>query len=227
MRLAKPHLDLGLFTNNTDAVLAFWRDEAGLVEDEILPMGGGVRQHRHDMNGSVLKINSVRDAMAPTAPAGYRRLTIASDSAIEPRELVDPDGNVVTIAPRGNNGVIGITVDLAVRDEAAFHRFYGEVMQFEPAGRNAYGCGDSLLRFEKAADAADVGPMTGKGYRYLTVQVWDVDVEHAGVIARGGREGRAPITLGTTARIAFVRDPDGNWIEISQRASLTGTLPDR
>jgi hypothetical protein len=30
--------------------------------------------------------------------------------------------------------------------------------------------------------------------------------------------------LGSTARISFVRDPDGNWIEISQRASLTGTL---
>ena len=28
-------------------------------------------------------------------------------------------------------------------------------------------------------------------------------------------------TLGGTARISFIRDPDGNWIELSQRASLT------
>jgi lactoylglutathione lyase len=55
--------------------------------------------------------------------------------------------------------------------------------------------------------------------------VWDVDAEHAGIIARGGAEGRAPLTLGSTARISFVRDPDGNWIEVSQRASLTGALP--
>ena len=42
--------------------------------------------------------------------------------------------------------------------------------------------------------------------------------------ARGGREALAPTTLGTTARISMVRDPDGNWIEISQRASITGSL---
>jgi lactoylglutathione lyase len=33
-----------------------------------------------------------------------------------------------------------------------------------------------------------------------------------------------PTTLGTTARISMVRDPDGNWIELSQRASIVGTL---
>jgi lactoylglutathione lyase len=44
------------------------------------------------------------------------------------------------------------------------------------------------------------------------------------VLAHGGREARAPVTLGSTARISMVRDPDGNWIELSQRASLTGSL---
>ena len=66
--------------------------------------------------------------------------------------------------------------------------------------------------------------MRAPGFRYLTVQVRDVDAEHAGIVQRGGIEGRQPLTLGTTARISFVRDPDGNWIEISQRASLTGPL---
>jgi hypothetical protein len=32
--------------------------------------------------------------------------------------------------------------------------------------------------------------------------------------------------LGDTAYISFIRDPDGNWIELSQRASLTGPLPE-
>ena len=114
---------------------------------------------------------------------------------------------------------------LAVRDEAAFHQFYGEAMQFERAGERAYRCGDSLLLFEQDASATEVGRMQARGLRYITVQVWDVDAEHAGIVARGGTEGRAPITLGTTARISFVRDPDGNWIEVSQRASLTGELP--
>mgnify|MGYP003351760302 CR=1 FL=1 len=33
---------------------------------------------------------------------------------------------------------------------------------------------------------------------------------------------RAPMVLGETVRYAFVCDPDGNHIEISQRATLTG-----
>jgi lactoylglutathione lyase len=57
------------------------------------------------------------------------------------------------------------------------------------------------------------------------VQVYDVDFEHRSAIDRGGQEGQAPQTLGETARISFILDPDGNWIEISQRASLTGALP--
>jgi lactoylglutathione lyase len=32
------------------------------------------------------------------------------------------------------------------------------------------------------------------------------------------------MTLGEVARISFVLDPDGNWIEMSQRASLTGPV---
>ena len=49
-------------------------------------------------------------------------------------------------------------------------------------------------------------------------------MEHSGVLARGGREGDPPRTIGTTTRYSFVRDPDGNWIEVSQRAQLTGSL---
>jgi len=66
--------------------------------------------------------------------------------------------------------------------------------------------------------------MTGRGWRYITFQVFKVDEDHARVLAAGGREAMAPTTLGTTARISMVRDPDGNWIELSQRASLVGAI---
>ena len=66
--------------------------------------------------------------------------------------------------------------------------------------------------------------MNGSGYRYLTVQVYKVDREHEDLKSRGAREAAAPLTLGTTARISFIMDPDSNWIEVSQRASLTGDL---
>ena len=75
--LAKQHVDVGLFTNNTDAMLAFWQNDVGLPFEETLPLAPGQRQHRHGMNGSVLKLNSVRDPMPAAAPAGYRELLIA------------------------------------------------------------------------------------------------------------------------------------------------------
>ena len=61
--------------------------------------------------------------------------------------------------------------------------------------------------------------------RYITVQVWDVDIEHEAAVRGGAVEAMSPTTLGETARISFIKDPDGNWIELSQRASLTGPLP--
>jgi hypothetical protein len=39
------------------------------------------------------------------------------------------------------------------------------------------------------------------------------------------REGRDEhTTLGATARISMVRDPDGNWIGLPQPASIMGSL---
>ena len=224
MNLAKPHLDVGLATNQLEATLSFWQNEIGLRFEEVLPLGRGRRQHRHAMNGSVLKLNHARDPLPATPPSGYRELRIARDGLAARRALLDPDGNRVVLVPRGEEGVQGIAVHLGVRDAAAFHRFYRDALQLEPAGDNAYRCGDSLLSFGRDATASGDAAMDGPGYRYVTIQVWDVDAEHAGIVARGGGDGMAPRTLGDVARISFVRDPDGNWIEISQRASLTGSL---
>ena len=66
--------------------------------------------------------------------------------------------------------------------------------------------------------------MQGLCYRYTIVQVIKTDSEHRGLPDRGAREGLAPLILGTTARISFITDPDNNWIEISQLASLTVDL---
>lgn len=225
MELAKQHVDVGLVTAALEPMLAFWQGDVGLPFEEILPLGRGRRQHRHGMNGSVLKLNHWREPPPDSPPAGYRELRIARDGLVEPRRLVDPDGNRIVLVPRGEGGVEGIGVQLAVRDEAAFHRFYGEVLELPRAAGNAYRCGDSLLTFAADGAAPSEASMDGFGFRYITIQVRDVDSEHRGILARGGREGWAPLTLGEVARISFVRDPDGNWIEISQRASLTGALP--
>ncbi|MEY4509017.1 MAG: hypothetical protein RLZZ450_1139 [Pseudomonadota bacterium] len=224
MQLAKNHLDVGLYTNETAAMLAFWQTKVALPFQEMVPLGQGVQQHRHDMNGSILKLNSVRDPMPSSKQSGYRELWIASTEVTEPVALRDSDGNAIRLVPHGYAGVNGIGVKLAVTSAASFHEFYGRVMQLQPASKNSYRCGDSILIFEEQPRVVRDTPLRAKGYRYLTIQVLDVDLAHEKLVERGAVEATPPVTLGTTARISFIRDPDGNWIELSQRASLTGPL---
>ena len=224
MRLAKQHLDVGLFTNNLGPMLRFWQDEVGLPLEEVLPTGSGNQQHRHGLNGGVLKINHARDQLEPAAPSGYHQLLIARDGMTQTMTLSDPDANRVTLVPRGFRGVtaLGIVLKVASVESATAH--YGRVLGFEPS-TDSLRCGETLVFLEEDREHPATGAMRGRGYRYLTVQVFDADTEYAGILERGGTPGLAPRTMGQVARFGFVRDPDGNWLEISQRASLTGPLP--
>ena len=60
-----------------------------------------------------------------------------------------------------------------------------------------------------------------RGLRYMTVQIFDCDGLTAALERAGVEIGMAPKTVGQV-RYSFIRDPDGNWIELSERASLTG-----
>ncbi len=224
MDLAKQCIDVGLFTNRREEMLEFWQKDVGLSFNHLAKMGGGIQQHRHDMNGSVFKLNHARDPLPDEPPSGYHELLIARKGISKSRALTDPDGNRVTLIPPGEDGITGIGLKLGVRDPAAFHHFYGRVLGFEPDGDNAYRVGGSKLIFEPDPGAVRTGDWRAPGYRYITVQIFKADTEHAAILKRGGEEGQEPRTIGTTARYSFVRDPDGNWIEISQRAELTGTL---
>jgi catechol 2,3-dioxygenase-like lactoylglutathione lyase family enzyme len=224
MRLAKPHLDVGLFSNKRDEQLAFWQQAVGLPYDHMGRLGGGMQQHRHHMNGSILKMNHAREPLPGVPPSGIVGLEIARDGLGAPKPLNDPDGNAVTLVPRGADGVAGIAVRLQVNDPAAHDRFWTESMQFERVGDGRYRCGDSLVVIAGRGKVTESTEWRAPGYRYITVQVWDCVAEHDGVVARGGRSAMAPKLLGDTVRYAFVVDPDGNHIEISQRASLTGSL---
>jgi catechol 2,3-dioxygenase-like lactoylglutathione lyase family enzyme len=206
MNLAKPHIDIGFATNNAPAALAFWQNEIGLPFDYTQPIRRGYKQHRHDLCGSILKINQVYEPLPDNPPSGYRELLIARDGIVTPQPMIDPDGNRVSLVPRGLFGIGPRGEDAGVK------------------GVMTFLAGDTVLIIEQAADAPDDAAFDGKGWRYITFQVFEVDREHAYVLAHGGREARAPMTLGSTARISMVRDPDGNWIELSQRASLTGSL---
>lgn len=59
----------------------------------------------------------------------------------------------------------------------------------------------------------------GTRFGHFAFDVEDLDAEYARLLAAGGAEvGRAPAPLqGDGHRIAFVADPDGNWVELIER----------
>jgi len=194
----------------------------GLPYDHLGKLGGGMQQHRHHMNGSILKMNHSRNPLPVAAPSGIVGLRIAREGLADEQALSDPDGNKVMLVPKGTDGVQGIAILLKVNDAAQHDRFWTEAMQFERTGEGCYRCGDSLVVVAERGRVERSAEWRGPGYRYMTVQVWDCLAEYDGILARGGTSGGAPRVLGDTVRFAFVCDPDGNHIEISQRASLTG-----
>jgi len=225
VRLAKQHLDVGLFTNRPDAMLAFWQREVGLPFEEALPTGGGNMQHRHGLNGGILKLNHSREPLAEESPSGYARLLVASEAVTAPKDLVDPDGNAVALVPPGYRGITAAGIEIAVNSLPRALAYYRGALGWEEAGEGIVRCGQTILFLSEQPGRARSGAMRAKGFRYLTVQVWDADSEYEAVVAAGGEGALAPRTLGSVARFGFVRDPDGNWLETSQRASLTGALP--
>ncbi len=224
MQLAKPRFDIGLATNNLEPMLRFWQGEVGAVFDHILPIRPGMAQHRHDLMGSVLKINHLDAPLPPNPPSGYVELLIARDGLASPRAMTDPDGNRVSLVPPGTHGVKQIGVRLNVRDLAAQRRFYVDALGLTEETPAMFRAGEGAILVGEAPDAPAEASFDGPGWRYITFQIQKVDAEHAHALAHGGREAMAPMTLGTIARISMVKDPAGNWIELSQRANLTGSL---
>ena len=231
MNLAKPALDVGLFVDgDCNAVLDHWSQTVGICFDEsfsldnfetLLPTGGGVRQHRHVLGNSVIKINHSRDALNPTPPSGYQELLIADTKVSTETDVTDPLGNVVTLVPPGD--VKQLRLRVATPDVTELLYFYSHVLELETVANSVVGCGDSQIEVVPGPRPTP-SAFQGKGFRYITVQVHDVVTEHRSILNRGGIEGAAPVRIGDVAHVSFIKDPNDNWIEISQRKSLTGTL---
>jgi catechol 2,3-dioxygenase-like lactoylglutathione lyase family enzyme len=227
MLLAKNVVDVGLSTNNLEPMLRFWQQDAGLRFDQILPVRRGQKQYRYDADGSVIKLNYHIDPLPEAAPSGYREVIIARENVDEPRLMVDPDGNRVRLVPPGHDGVTQLAIAMVVRSLSEHRRFYGDILGFAEqqwSGGSAFRLGDSLVLLKEDL-AATVNPLRqARGWRYITLQIADIDAVHDDLRNRGVREGFAPITLGNVARISMMLDPDGNWIELSRRASIVGSL---
>ena len=172
----------------------------------------------------MLKINHQSEPLPKTTPSGYVELIVAREGLTAPVGLRDPDGNRVCLVPPGWEGVTQAAIRIGCRDIETHRRFYREALGLTEARPGVFRAGETLIFLEQSPDAPADAQMRGKGWRYITFQVFKVDAVHAAVLAAGGREALAPLTLGTTARISMIRDPDGNWIELSQRASIVGSL---
>jgi catechol 2,3-dioxygenase-like lactoylglutathione lyase family enzyme len=228
MQLAKNVIDIGLSTNNLEPMLRFWQQDAAVRFDHVLPIRRGQKQYRHDEQGSVIKLNHHAEALPEAAPSSYRELIIAREGLKTPQRMVDPDGNRVQLVPRGYDGVSQIAVAMGVRSLGAHRKFYGDILGFAEQpwpGGTAFRLGDSLVLLEEDR-AATLDPVRqARGWRYITLQITDIDAVHEELRSKGVREGLAPVTLGDVARISMILDPDGNWIELSRRASVVGSLP--
>ena len=224
MSLAKAFFDVGLFTNQRDAQQRFWSELVGLSFDHTLKLGGGVLQHRYNAGEAVLKLNDARDPLPSPVHAPIKELLVALNGVNERSTLQDPDGNRITLLPIGTDGVEGLAVRLQVADLDASQQFYTQVLGCELIAPGLLRCGKAQLLLEQGDTPPqdDQQGLAATGLRYLTLQVFDCDAAYAEALGNGAKGEREPVTLGTTARIAFIRDPDGVWIELSERASVTG-----
>jgi lactoylglutathione lyase len=224
MRLAKPCLDIGLFTNDLEAHRAFWGETCGLKLDHVLPIRPGLTQHRFDAHGSVVKVNHMEEPLPARAPASIAGLTIARDGGPDWSGR-DPAGDPVRLVRPGTDGITGIGIVLTAPDPESVLAFYASAFGFPREGADAVRAGTTRIQVVAGPAGDPTDDMSGPGFRYLTVQIFDADEAFAHVVAQGGAPTRAPVSLGTIARVAFVRDPAGTWIELSARASLTGIVP--
>lgn len=215
MKLAKDCIDVGLYTDQYEAQRRFYCDELGLPYEELLKVGGGLHQHRLGLHGSVLKVNHSREPL-DEAPTNFIGLEINGPTA---RQLRDPDGTQITVSP----DVERIAVHWAASAPERLGQLLRDGFDAVDVGAGRLRVGSTTLVLHSGGET--VGPVRSRGFRYLTVQVWDVRAEHASLLRVGWKEWIAPMKLGETAYISFVVDPDGSPIEISQRASLTGPLP--
>ena len=122
-----------------------------------------------------------------------------------------------------------LDVGIVAADAAPLVAFYrdvfgltvGDPLEIPHVGTiHRLACGDSLLRIMVPAEKPepDAAPSwSGRcGFRYLTLEVVDIDAAVAAVRSCGGSVPLEPFELRPGRRVAQVTDPDGNLIEIGQ-----------
>lgn len=221
--LAKRAVDVGLMTNDWPAYQTNL-ERLGVHYDHLLKVGGGVHQHRYAIGESVLKVNSHRAPLEPRSST-LTSIRFAAGPRFCSQSWTSPEGVGIESVPVGLDDIVDVEVRwrTSLPDEVV--DFLCSALGGERSGRRVR-VGSSWIIVDPSDEVVASDELDGAGARYLTVQVHDVVAEHRRIVDLGYASAREPVRLGDTACISFVRAPDGTWIEVSQRASLTGPLPD-
>ena len=194
----------------------------------MLPVRRGQKQYRHDEQGSVIKLNHHAEPLPEAAPSGYRELIIAREDVRHRSGWSIPTATASGWCRAGYDGVTQIAVAMAVREASRHTAGSTATSSASPSrhwpGGAAFRLGESLILLEEDRTATVDPVRQARGWRYITLQVADIDAVHDELRSKGVREGLAPVTLGEVARISMILDPDGNWIELSRRASIVGSV---
>src|SRR5260221_4972276 len=111
---------------------------------------------------------------------------------------------VCAFVPPGHDGITQLALTMGVRSVSEHRRFYGDILGFAEqswSGGPAFRLGDSLLLLQEDR-AATIDPVRQAiGWRYITLQIADIDAVHGELLGKGVHEGLAPISLGDVERI--------------------------
>jgi catechol 2,3-dioxygenase-like lactoylglutathione lyase family enzyme len=165
----------------------------------------------------------------------YRRLELGEGSALKVAFASDADGNALELVglakPAGERFTARMQIGLTVADIERSRHFYGQLLGLreEPemklpksmgvVGNTRYGfvCGATTIKFwSRGALPVKTGaPARQTGIRLMTAFVPNVDATWSELRARGVTVKGEPHDFGGIARVAFIADPDGNWIELA------------
>lgn len=122
-----------------------------------------------------------------------------------------------------------IDLGIVVSDSEKALAFYRDTLGFEHVGdmpRHDGGvmhrllCGTSLIKVlsgpQLSSDSLPGGINNGRGYRYWTISVTNLDEVAAACEKAGYNVPVKPREIRPGVSIAMVEDPDGNWVEFLQ-----------
>jgi catechol 2,3-dioxygenase-like lactoylglutathione lyase family enzyme len=119
---------------------------------------------------------------------------------------------------------------MTVADVERSRKFYGEVLGLreEPpmqitggqvSVRYGFQWGTTTVKFWQLPGELPVhtgAPNTRAGIRYFTAMVEDIEAAEAELTAKGVTIAMPKTELPGVAKLLFIADPDGNWIELAQ-----------